>query len=381
MHGFLDVNPANLILKKSYTLYINMRETKNAVLVLEDGTIFRGKSFGFCKSCSGEVVFNTAMTGYPESLTDPSCQGQILVSTFPLLGNYGVPPKSAVTNGLNDYFESDQIHCQAVVCQEYSDEYSHWLADKSLAEWLNEEKVVGICGIDTRALTKHLRENGTMSGKICIEENPDDVPFVDLNNQNLADKVSCKEVVTYGEGDKTVVLLDCGVQNSIIRYLLTRGVKVVRVPWSYDFSNMEYDGLFISNGPGNPDNLEEAVANIRKAMEQNKPVCGVALGNQLLAKAAGGKVSKLKYGHRSHNQPVRMVGTNSCFITTQSNGYTVDFSSLDENWEQSFVNLNDGTNEGIKHKTKPFYAIQFHPEVFSGSDKSDFILDNFIKNL
>lgn len=356
-----------------------MRQTKKAVLTLEDGTTFEGKSFGFEKPCAGEVVFSTAMTGYPESLTDPSYSGQILVETYPIMGNYGVPAKNGDDN-MCEHFESNRIHCEAILCQDYSWEYSHWLATRSLEEWLKEEKVVGICGIDTRALTKKLRESGSMLGKITIE-GCGDTEFCDPNTENLVAKTSCKSIIEYGSGEKTVVLVDCGVKYNIIRCLVNRGVKVVRVPWNYDFTTIDYDGLFISNGPGNPDFAEETVNNIKKAIEIGKPICGICMGNQLLSKAAGAKVYKLKYGHRSHNQPVREVGTNRCYITSQNHGFAVDDKTLGTDWEPLFVNMNDGTNEGIKHKTKPFFSAQFHPEACSGPKDTEFIFDKFIKLL
>lgn len=356
-----------------------MRQTKKAVLTLEDGTTFEGKSFGFEKPCAGEVVFSTAMTGYPESLTDPSYSGQILVETYPIIGNYGVPAKNG-DDDMCEHFESNKIHCEAILCQDYSWEYSHWLATRSLEEWLKEEKVVGVCGIDTRALTKKLRESGSMLGKITIE-GCGDTEFCDPNTENLVAKTSCKSIIEYGSGEKTVVLVDCGVKYNIIRCLVNRGVKVVRVPWNYDFTTINYDGLFISNGPGNPDFAEETVNNIKKAIEIGKPICGICMGNQLLSKAAGAKVYKLKYGHRSHNQPVREVGTNRCYITSQNHGFAVDDKTLGTDWEPLFVNMNDGTNEGIKHKTKPFFSAQFHPEACSGPKDTEFIFDKFIKLL
>lgn len=356
-----------------------MRETIKASLILEDGTIYEGKSFGYNKSCAGEVVFNTAMVGYPESLTDPSYEGQILVTTYPLLGNYGVPPMSQ-HNGMSDYLESQRIHCQAIICTDYSWEYSHWLAQESLCDWLMREQIVGIYGIDTRALTKHLREKGSMLGKIVLE-GTEDVAFYDPNKDNQVAVVSCKEVITYGEGDKTVVLVDCGVKNNIIRSLVKRKVKVVRVPWDYDFNKLEYDGLFISNGPGDPDMAEATVQNLKVALQGNKPIFGICMGNQLLAKASGAKTYKLKYGHRSHNQPVRLVGSEKCFITSQNHGFAVDSNTLGADWEPLFINMNDGTNEGIRHKTKPFFSAQFHPEACSGPLDTDFLFDDFINML
>ena len=356
-----------------------MRETKRAVLTLADGTTFEGKSFGYEGSTAGEVVFNTAMTGYPESLTDPSYEGQILVTTYPILGNYGVPPRRQ-KDEVSEYYESDCIHCKAIVAQDYTYDHSHWQADRSLADWLKEEKIVGIYGVDTRALTKHLREHGSMLGKIVVD-GAGDVGFYDPNKENLVAKVSCKEVEHHGQGDKTVVLVDCGVKHNIIRCLTRRGVKVVRVPWDYDFTVIPYDGLFISNGPGNPDMAEKTVENIRKAIEIGKPICGICMGNQLLSKAAGATTYKLKYGHRSHNQPVRRVGSDQCFVTSQNHGFAVDSSTLSADWEPLFVNMNDGTNEGIRHKSKPFFSAQFHPEASSGPKDTEFLFDEFISLL
>lgn len=358
---------------------ISMRQTKSAVLILEDGTTFEGKSFGYDSAAAGEVVFNTAMTGYPESLTDPSYEGQILVTTYPILGNYGVPPRRNV-NDVSQFYESESIHAKAIIAQDYSWEHSHWQADRSLSQWLEEEKIPGVYGIDTRALTKHLREKGSMLGKIIVE-GCEDIPFYDPNLENLVAKTSCKDVETYGEGEKTVVLVDCGTKHNIIRCLTRRGVKVIRVPWNFDFTSIDYDGLFISNGPGNPDMAEETVVNIRKALLMDKPVCGICMGNQLLSKAAGAKTYKLKYGHRSHNQPVLKAGTNTCYITSQNHGFAVDDTTLPEDWEPLFINMNDGTNEGIRHKTKPFFSAQFHPEASSGPKDTEFIFDDFIKLL
>ena len=356
-----------------------MRPTLNAVLILEDGTAFHGKSFGYGGSTAGEVVFNTAMTGYPESLTDPSYEGQILVTTYPILGNYGVPPRRE-KDDVSEYYESDHIHARAIVAQDYSWEHSHWQADRSLAQWLEEEKIPGIFGIDTRALTKLLREKGSMLGKIIVDGAPD-VDFYDPNVENLVAKVSCKQVEEHGSGTKTVVLVDCGVKHNIIRCLTRRGVKVIRVPWDYDFTSVPYDGLFISNGPGNPDMVDKTVEHIRKAIKIGKPICGICMGNQLLSKAAGARTYKLKYGHRSHNQPVRRVGTDTCYVTSQNHGFAVDNDSLPSDWEPLFVNMNDGTNEGIRHKTRPFFSAQFHPEASSGPKDTEFLFDEFINLL
>lgn len=355
---------------------------KDAYLVLEDGSCFEGKSFGFEKSVFGEVVFNTAMTGYPESLTDPSYEGQIMVLTYPLIGNYGVPSADSCPDGLSKFMESGRIHAEALVVGDYSVNYSHWNAALSLSDWLKQEKIAGICGVDTRELTKVLRGSGVMQGRIFIGKPESFSPQAEYSEINFVDKVSCREILKYNEGaPKKVVLIDCGVKENIIRCLLRRGVEIARVPWNYDFSGMDFDGVFISNGPGNPDMCSEAVQNIKKAMAKEKPIFGICMGNQLLAKAGGAKVYKLKYGHRSHNQPVRMLGTNRCFITSQNHGYAVDNSSLGDDWEVYFENMNDGSNEGIRHKTKPFFSVQFHPEAASGPTDTEFLFDEFVNLL
>jgi len=359
-----------------------MHVHRKATLILDDGSRYEGYSFGYEKSVSGEVVFNTAMTGYPESLTDPSYAGQLMVLTYPLIGNYGVPSRAIEKNGLSIFMESEHIHPEAIIISDYSHLYSHWNATNSLAEWLKEERIPGIYGIDTRALTKKLREHGVMMGHIITsddykEKQPE---FGQYEGINYVDKVSCKKTITYGEGKgkKRVILVDCGVKHNIIRSLIKRDVTVIRVPWDYDFNKLEYDGLFISNGPGDPEMCEATVTHIREALQGNKPICGICMGNQLLAKAGGASIFKLKYGHRSHNQPVRMVGTNKCFITSQNHGYAVDSNTLGEEWEPLFVNMNDNTNEGIRHKTKPFFSSQFHPEACSGPLDTDFIFDKFV---
>ena len=353
-----------------------------AILKLSDGTEFHGESFGYEGAVAGEVVFNTAMMGYPESLTDPSYAGQILVMTFPLVGNYGVPSESTEQNGLSTFMESDRIHVRALVVSDYSVHYSHWNAKGSLAEWLKREKVVGITGIDTRELTKRLREYGSMSG-VIITEGQKDIPFEDPNLINQVALVSTKEIEHFGNGSKRVCLIDMGVKQNIIRELLKYDVQITVVPWDYDFTSEEYDGLFISNGPGDPNLCTKTVEHVRKFMQQQKPIYGICMGNQILALAAGAKVTKLKYGHRGHNQPVRLLVdgklTNRCFITSQNHGYAVDNDSIPADWEPQFINMNDGSNEGIRHKTQPWFSAQFHPEAASGPTDTEFIFGQFFK--
>lgn len=357
---------------------------RKVTLRLEDGTEFHGTSFGYEKPVAGEVVFNTAMMGYPESLTDPSYAGQLMTLTFPLVGNYGVPPFTFEENGLPTFMESEKIHVRAIIVSDYSREFSHWNGAETLADWLKREQVPGITGIDTRQLTKVLREHGVMMGKILFDDMPDEVPEADYAGVNFVDQVSCREVIKYNEGaDKKVVLVDCGVKANILRCLIRRGVEVIRVPWNYDFNELEFDGLFLANGPGDPETCEVTVQNIRRFLANPvvRPCMGICMGNQLLSKAAGAKIYKLKYGHRSHNQPVRKVGTETCFITSQNHGYAVDSSSLPADWEPMFVNMNDGSNEGVRHKKNPWFSAQFHPEACSGPVDTEFMFDDFVKLL
>lgn len=381
---------------------------RNVTLILDDGTRFRGQSFGYEKPVAGEVVFNTAMTGYPESLTDPSYAGQLMTLTYPLVGNYGVPPFTIEGNGLATFMESEKIHAEAIIVSDYSENYSHWNAVESLADWLKREQVPGITGIDTRELTKVLREHGVMMGRIVFDDAMDNGEWKmdNYGEVNYVDRVSCKDIIVYAAGEsktfpvstpkeelnsqlsifhsqlKKVVLVDCGVKTNILRCLLRRGVEVIRVPWDYDFNQLQFDGLFISNGPGDPDTCDAAVQNIRKAMANEKlPIFGICMGNQLLSKAGGARIYKLKYGHRSHNQPVRMVGTERCFITSQNHGYAVDNNTLGADWEPLFVNMNDGSNEGIRHKRNPWFSAQFHPEAASGPTDTEFLFDEFVNLL
>ena len=372
---------------------------KNAKLILEDGSVFYGFSFASESSVSGEVVFSTGMVGYPESLTDPSYKGQILCLTYPLIGNYGIPSEEKDRYNLHKNFESYKIHVQGLVISDYSFNYSHWNAKKSLAEWLKEHKIPGIFGIDTRELTKKLREKGTMLGKIII--NGKDTNFFDPNKIDVVKEVSIKEPIVYdpktisqnpiqnnksiknpyAQKNKKIILIDCGVKNNIIRNLVKRNLVVVRVPYDYDFFKFDFDGIVISNGPGDPKICKKTIENIKKAIDKEIPIFGICLGNQILALAAGADTYKLKYGHRSQNQPCLMDGTKRCFITTQNHGYAVDTKTLPKEWQPLFTNINDNTNEGIKHKTKPFFSCQFHPEATPVPVDTEFLFDEFVKKL
>jgi carbamoyl-phosphate synthase small subunit len=294
-----------------------------------------------------------------------------------MIGNYGVPVNKK-ENGVHKYYESNKLHISGLIISDYSFEYSHWNAEKSLGDWLKEYNVPGLFDIDTRALTKILREKGSMLGKIEFGE---EIEFYDPNKENLVALASCNEREVYGNGKHRVVLVDCGVKNNIIRCLLDRDATVIRVPWDYDFRNEEYDGVFISNGPGDPAMCDITAEHIKTVIEEEKPIMGICLGNQLLARAAGAETYKLKYGHRSHNQPVLLQGTNKCYITSQNHGFAVKTETLPADWEPLFTNVNDETNEGIRHKSKPFFSTQFHPEASSGPVDTEFLFDEFIKNI
>ena len=347
-------------------------------LTLEDGTVYHGKSFGAEIPAAGEVVFNTAMTGYPESLTDPSYRGQILCLTYPLVGNYGAPGKEEADDILR-YYESSSIHISALVVSDYSFEYSHWNASESLDEWLRKNNTPGVYGIDTRALTKRIREKGAMLGKLEPADSFTD--FYDPNKVNLVAEVSTSQKKVYGNGSNRIILIDCGVKYNIIRNLLKRDTTIIRVPWDYDYHKEDFDGLFLSNGPGDPKMCFDTINNLRKSLDADIPVFGICLGNQLMALASGADTYKLKYGHRSHNQPVLRVGTNKAYITSQNHGFAVDNKTLGKEWDPYFININDNTNEGMIHRTKPFFSTQFHPEASGGPTDTDFLFDVFIENI
>jgi carbamoyl-phosphate synthase small subunit len=365
----------DLIKSKKKAIRLLKRRMKKAKLVLENGKEFTGTSFGYEKSIAGEVVFNTAMTGYPESLTDPSYKGQILVATFPLVGNYGVPAKDSEQKMMK-FYESEKVAVQAFIVSDYSENYSHWNAEESLGDWLKSQEIPGIYGIDTRELTQILREKGTMLGKIIIDDV--EVDWYDPGKVDLVAQVSPKEKEVYGDGQYKIMLVDCGVKNNIIRCLLDRDTTVIRVPHDYDYNQEEFDGLFISNGPGDPQICKTAIKNLKTSLDKETPIFGICLGSQLMALASGASTYKLKYGHRSHNQPVMKVGDNRCYITSQNHGYAVDNKSLGSEWEPLFINVNDKTSEGIIHKSKPFFSTQFHPEASGGPVDTEFLFDDFL---
>jgi carbamoyl-phosphate synthase small subunit len=345
---------------------------RSARLQLADGAVFPGHAFGFPATVAGEVVFNTGMVGYPEALTDPSYAGQILVCTYPLIGNYGVPGQCT---GLAAAFESDRIQVAGLIVADVSLHYHHWSATKSLAAWLYEHRVPALTGVDTRALTKHLRQEGSMLGTLCT---PGDEPREGAPPAtHLVPLVSVRQPVVYPGGKKRVVVVDCGCKHSIIRSLLARGVTVIRVPWDYDFVDTTWDGVVLSNGPGNPKQCTATITHVQRAMAKGAPLFGICLGHQLMALAAGADTYKLKFGHRSQNQPCREVGTPRCYITSQNHGYAVDERTLPPGWEPWFVNANDGTNEGIRHRSLPFMSVQFHPEAAPGPVDTQGLFDRF----
>jgi len=366
---------------------------RKAVLVLEDGSYFFGHGFGATKKILGEIVFSTSMVGYPEALTDPSYKGQILTLTYPLVGNYGVPPYD-LELGIPRYFESESIKVTGLVIHELCEKPHHWTSTKTLDEWLHTENVPGIYGIDTRKLTKKLRVKGVMLGilHVCEEgEEPNlenllaEVKMVpDPNLTDLVEQVTVKEPICHEVGgSKVVVLIDCGVKYSILRNLLKRGINVVRVPYRFSEKEiLEYNpsGVIVSNGPGDPKKCLKTIECVRGLVEEEIPVMGICLGNQILALALGGDSYKMKYGHRSQNQPVLDLKTGRCYITTQNHGYAVSPDSLEEkDLEAWFMNANDRTVEGIKHKNRPVFALQWHPEAAPGPYDTEFFFDEFLK--
>ena len=356
----------------------NLHSKKTAKLILEDGNTFEGSLFGSQRSVAGEVVFNTGMVGYPETLTDPSYKGQILVMTYPLVGNYGIPPMND-SGDIPKNFESERIQIQALVVSEESEFYSHWNAIESLDLWLKRFNVPGLYGIDTRHLTKILRERGTMLGK--LEVNNKKVEYYNPDIDNLISKVTVPQVEKHGTGKKRILLIDCGCKKSILSNLLKRNVTVLRVPYDYNIDKEDFDGALISNGPGNPVVYKQLVASTKKLLQKQIPTLGICMGHQILSLAAGAKTYKLKYGHRSQNQPVKEVGSNKCYVTSQNHSFAVDTKTLPRGWQPWFENLNDYSNEGVRHEKLPFRSVQFHPEAAPGPVDTSFIFDEFLKDV
>jgi carbamoyl-phosphate synthase small subunit len=352
-------------------------------LILEDGTEFSGRGRGNPIAAAGEVVFNTGMTGYPEAFTDPSYAGQILVLTYPLVGNYGVPPEGpAAGTGL----QSGRVQILGLVVQHLSPHWSHHRGGRSLVDWLNAEGVPVLDGVDTRALTQHLRERGTVGGVIVpegrsVEEARAAASTVEMRSEVFR-KVAPSDVVKVGSGDLKIVLVDVGCKNGIVDCLVERGAEVTVVPWHRDFAKLaaDADGVMLGNGPGDPTDLPSVSEKLRGLMSTyHGPMFGVCMGHQLLARAAGFDTFKLRYGHRGVNQPVRDVTNGRCYVTSQNHGYAVAHERLTPEWETWFVNLNDGTNEGIRHRERPISSVQFHPEGRPGPLDTEFLFDDFLR--
>jgi len=339
-------------------------------LILEDGSIFTGNSFGYEKATAGEVVFSTGMVGYPESLTDPSYTGQILVLTYPLIGSYGVPEKK--------YWESNGLKISGLIVSNYIDTPSHFQSKQTLSNWLKSEKIPALEISDTRLLTEKIRNKGTMLGKIIFTKN---IAFYNPDKDNLLEKVSVEKIETVGKGNKTILMLDCGAKLNIKRCFLKKNVKLIIAPYNFDpfAEKIKFDGLFISNGPGDPKTATKTISIIKKSLSKKTPTFGICLGNQLLALAAGGDTKKLKFGHRSQNQPCILEGTKRCFITTQNHGFEV--SKIPTGFKPWFTNANDKSNEGIIHKKLPFMSVQFHPEAAAGPVDTEWIFDFFLEKI
>jgi len=358
-----------------------------AKLKLKSGQEFAGTSFGASKCVSGETVFTTSLVGYPESMTDPSYRGQILVFTQPLIGNYGVPAAEKDEYGLYKHFESGKIQCEAIVVSNYATHHSHWQAVESLGNWCARHDVPAITGVDTRALVHLLRDQGSTLGYLGVGKSHDAEPtFVDPNLRNLVAEASTKEPVTYNpEGNVHIAVVDCGIKQNIVRSLASRGATVTVVPWNYDFNKVadQFDGLFVSNGPGDPAQCVPTINHLREAFVTfaDKPIFGICMGNQLMGLAAGLQTYKLPYGNRGHNQPAVNMQTGECVITSQNHGFALDDRVMPSGWERYFINANDGSNEGIRHKRLPFSSVQFHPEAKGGPLDATYLFDTFLSSV
>eukprot|EP00948_MAST-09A_sp_MAST-9A-sp1_P003695 g3695.t1 len=374
---------------KTNPLVTQAEATKGELTIKDYGTL-TGYSFGAKKPMAGEVVFNTGMVGYPEALSDPSYCGQILILTYPLVGNYGVPdPEAKDEHGLPKFLESEKVQISGLIVSEYSLSYSHWNAKLSLGKWLEKAGVPALYGIDTRKLTKLIRESGSLLGKIEFPTLGKQLPnFVDPNQRNLVAEVSSKEIRVFNKGAKPRILcFDCGIKYNIIRYLIRQGPELTVVPYNYKITEEDmttnFDGIFISNGPGDPSMAEETISSLKYAMDFPKPlpIFGICLGNQLLALAAGAKTYKMKFGNRGMNQPAIDMRTGRCYITPQNHGFAVDSESLPKDWKTFFLNANDNSNEGIIHTHKPFFSVQFHPEACGGPLDTAFLFEMFLSRV
>mgnify|MGYP004706852851 CR=1 FL=1 len=385
-------------LKKSLTSQLKTNFTRSlatsstttldpAKLIIKGGPVFNGLSFGSPNSASGEAVFTTSLVGYPESMTDPSYRGQIICFTQPLIGNYGVPSGNARDDfTLLKYFESPNIQCVGIVVTDVALEYSHWTAVESLSNWCKRENVAAITGVDTRELVSYLREQGSSLARLSIGNDKSE-EFYDPGLVNMVAKVTTKEPfhIPVKNAKHHVLVVDCGAKENILRCLVSRGAEITVVPYNYPIQKVadKFDGIFISNGPGDPIYCSETVENLKQVIKEQPdlPLMGICMGHQLLSLAAGAKTLKLKYGNRAHNIPTLDLTTGKCHITSQNHGYAVDASTLPSDYKEYFINLNDSSNEGMIHKERPIFSVQFHPEAKGGPLDSSFLFDKYFKLL
>lgn len=377
--SYLVSRGCNRAFFSTVSLRLMLAKRERISLELKNGPTFFGESFGASIPGSGEVVFSTGLVGYPESMTDPSYRGQILVFTQPLIGNYGVPSDEKDEYGLEKFWESSSVHVSGIVVSNYAEHYSHWNAKESLSNWCKRFNIPAITGVDTRALTKYLRHQGASLGRFILPDQPK-LEFSNPNQRNLVEEVTTKEVKIYNEdGDVTIALLDCGTKNNIIRCLVERGARVKLVPYNYDrILEEHYDGLFVSNGPGDPAMCAPTVEILKKAFQDDIPIFGICMGNLLMGMAAGAPSYKLKFGNRGHNQPAINEISGKGIITSQNHGYAIDTSKLPPQWKPFYTNVNDQSNEGLYHTEKPFYSVQFHPEYQGGPQDASFLFDSFL---